>query len=84
MFFEASASNLRFSTLRVVALCALASANTLGRGNSLNCEVRSFLSPTPLSLLGDASNPNKSEVYLASSKRYIPDLSSGLLLCTAV
>ena len=43
------------------------------------------LSPNvPQSLLGDASNPNKSDVYLAGSRRYIPDLTSGLLLCTAV
>ena len=65
MFFEASASNLRSSTLRMVVLCALASANTLGRGNSLNCEVRSFLSPIPLSFLGHASNPNKFDFWVA-------------------
>ena len=83
MFFEASASNLRFSTLRVVALCALASANTLGRGNSLNCEVRSFLSPIPLSFLGHASNPNKSDIYLAGLWQYIPDLRPGLCCAQA-
>ena len=38
----------------------------------------------PQSLLGDALNPNKSDIYLAGSRRYIPDLTSGLLLCTAV
>ena len=33
----------------------------------------------PQSLLGDALNPNKSDIYLAASRRYIPDLTSGLL-----
>ena len=112
MFFEASASNLRFSTLRV-GYCR-------GKGKSRSCEAHCLLSSVrssclahcrsqfcaahrkslslhlpqaavelvspnvPQSLLGDALNPNKSDIYLAGSRRYIPDLTSGLLLCTAV
>ena len=31
----------------------------------------------PQSLLGDTLNPNKSDVYLAGSRQYIPDLRPG-------
>ena len=75
MFFEASASNLRFSTLRV-GVSGEREISELRSPNSLSPNV-------PQSLLGDALNPNKSDIYLAGLRQYIPDLRPGLCCAQA-